>query len=92
MALTCPNRGPRRHPQLARWPQFHIARAELLRRDGREAEAAEALRAARRLNLPPAERTLIEARIGQPGPPGAAWPLAAPGPPGVPSPPGASPA
>ncbi len=86
------------HPQLARWPQFHIARAELLRRDGREAEAAEAFRAALRLNLPPAERTFIEARIGRAGPvrragpPGAAWPPGAPGPPGIPGPPGPAPA
>ena len=64
----------------------------------REAEAAEAFRAALRLNLPPAERTFIEARIGRPGPPGlpdppgAAWPPAAPGPPGVPNPPGPAPA
>jgi len=57
------------HPQMARWPQFHIARAELLRRAGHEAEAAEAFRAALRLDLPPAERTFIEARITQPGAP-----------------------
>ena len=58
------------HPQLARWPQFHIARAELLRRAGREAEAAEAFRAALRLDLPPAERAFIETRIARPGSPG----------------------
>jgi RNA polymerase sigma-70 factor, ECF subfamily len=58
------------HPQLARWPQFHIARAELLHRAGREAEAAEAFRAALRLDLPPAERAFIETRIARPGSPG----------------------
>ncbi len=58
------------HPQLARWPQFHIARAELLRRAGRGAEAAEAFRAALRLDLPPAERAFIETRIARPGSPG----------------------
>jgi len=59
-----------RHPQLARWPQFHIARAELLRRAGREAEAVEAFRAALRLDLPPAERAFLETRIAGPDPSG----------------------
>jgi RNA polymerase sigma-70 factor (ECF subfamily) len=52
------------HPQLDRWPQFHIARAELLRRLGRGTEATEAYRAALRLNLPAAEHAFIESRLG----------------------------
>ena len=44
-ALAC-------HPQLQRWPQLYIARAELLRRLGRGDEAAEVYRAA--LDLEPA--------------------------------------
>jgi RNA polymerase sigma-70 factor, ECF subfamily len=49
--------------RLARWPQFHIARAELLRRLGRRAEAAEAYRAALGLALPRPERAYIERRL-----------------------------
>jgi RNA polymerase sigma-70 factor (ECF subfamily) len=49
--------------RLARWPQFHIARAELLRQLGRPAEAAEAYRAALRLALPRQERSFIERRL-----------------------------
>jgi RNA polymerase sigma-70 factor, ECF subfamily len=48
--------------RLARWPQFHIARAELLRRLGRPAEAAEAYRAALRLALPRPEQAFIKRR------------------------------
>jgi len=66
------------HPHMARWPPFHIARAELLRRAGREAEAAEAFRAALRLDLPPAERTFIESRITQPGTGGPGAPASKP--------------
>jgi RNA polymerase sigma-70 factor (ECF subfamily) len=51
------------HPQLGRWPQFHIARAELLRRLGRGTEAAEAYQAALRLDLRAAERAFIESRL-----------------------------
>jgi RNA polymerase sigma-70 factor (ECF subfamily) len=51
------------HPQLARWPQFHIARAELLRRTGRVADALDAYRAALRLDLPAAEHAFIEDRV-----------------------------
>ena len=49
--------------RLARWPQLHIARAELLGRLGRPAEAAQAYRAA--LELAPAapERDFISRRI-----------------------------
>ena len=51
--------------RLARWPQFHIARAELRRRLGRPAEAAEAYRAALGLALPRQERAFIERRLAQ---------------------------
>jgi predicted RNA polymerase sigma factor len=49
--------------QLARWPQLHIARAELLARLGRRADAARAYQAA--LDLAPAapERDFIGHRI-----------------------------
>jgi RNA polymerase sigma-70 factor, ECF subfamily len=53
------------HPQLARWPQLHIARAELLRRLGRDAEALDAYRAAMQLEPPAAERAFIGRRIRQ---------------------------
>jgi RNA polymerase sigma-70 factor (ECF subfamily) len=49
--------------RLARWPQFHIARAELLRRLDRGAEAREAYQAALRLALPRPERAFIERRL-----------------------------
>src|SRR6185437_11661510 len=49
--------------RLARWPQFHIARAELLRRLDRPAEAGEAYRAALGLALPRQERLFIERRL-----------------------------
>jgi RNA polymerase sigma-70 factor, ECF subfamily len=51
------------HRQLARWPQFHIARAELLRRMGRVPEAAAAYQTALRLDLPDAERAFVEGRV-----------------------------
>ena len=51
--------------RLARWPQFHIARAELLRRLGRPAEADEAYRAALGLALPRQERSFIERRLAE---------------------------
>jgi RNA polymerase sigma-70 factor (ECF subfamily) len=51
--------------RLAHWPQFHIARAELLRRLDRPAEAAEAYRAALRLALPHPERTFIKRRLAE---------------------------
>jgi RNA polymerase sigma-70 factor (ECF subfamily) len=51
--------------RLARWPQFHIARAELLRRLDRPAEAAEAYRAALSLALPRLERAFIERRLAE---------------------------
>ena len=52
-------------PRLARWPQFHIARAELRRRLDRPGEAADAYRAALRLALPRPERAFIERRLAE---------------------------
>jgi RNA polymerase sigma-70 factor (ECF subfamily) len=49
-------------PRLARWPQFHIARAELLARAGRRAEAAAAYREALTLAMPAPERDFIAQR------------------------------
>ncbi len=51
--------------RLGGWPQFHIARAELLRRLERPAEAREAYRAALRLALPGPERAFIEGRLAE---------------------------
>ena len=51
------------HPQLRRWPQLHIARADLLRRLGRDDEAAQAYRAALDLEPAAASRTFISRRI-----------------------------
>jgi RNA polymerase sigma-70 factor (ECF subfamily) len=52
------------HPQLARWPQLHIARADLLRRLGRDGEAVQAYRTALELEPAPAERAFIHRRLG----------------------------
>ena len=51
--------------RLARWPQFHIARAELLRQLGRDAEARDAYTAALRLPLPAAEQSFLATRLDQ---------------------------
>jgi RNA polymerase sigma-70 factor (ECF subfamily) len=51
------------HPQLRRWPQLHLARADLLRRLGRTAEALDAYRTALELEPPAAERAFIQARL-----------------------------
>jgi RNA polymerase sigma-70 factor (ECF subfamily) len=48
---------------LAHWPQFHIARAELLRRLGRTEEAAQAYRAALRLEPAAPEREFLAGRL-----------------------------
>ena len=50
-------------PRLARWPQFHIARAELLHRTGRTGEAIAAFRRALELPLPHPEQAFLERRI-----------------------------
>jgi RNA polymerase sigma-70 factor, ECF subfamily len=50
-------------PRLARWPQLHLARAELLRQLGRRADAAGAHRAALGLEPPAPERAFIARRL-----------------------------
>ena len=49
--------------RLARWPQLHIARAELLRRLGRHAEAVAAYEAAVALEPPAPERAYLARRM-----------------------------
>ncbi len=49
--------------RLARWPQLHIARAELLRQLGRRAEAAAAYEAALALEPPAPERAYLARRM-----------------------------
>jgi RNA polymerase sigma-70 factor (ECF subfamily) len=51
--------------RLARWPQFHIARAELLRSTGRAGEAIAAFRRALELPLPHPEQAFLERRISE---------------------------
>ncbi len=55
------------HPQLSRWPQLHIARADLLRRLGRIADSRDAYRSALHLNPSPPEQAFIVKRIDQLG-------------------------
>ena len=55
------------HHQLSRWPQLHIARADLLRRLGRNADARDAYRTALQLNPSLPERAFIVRRIDQLG-------------------------
>jgi len=50
-------------PRLTCWPQFHIARAELLARVGRPVDAAQAYRAALQLGMSAPERAFIERRL-----------------------------
>ena len=50
-------------PRLARWPQLHLARAELLRRLGRRADAGAADGAALQLEPPAPERAFIARRL-----------------------------
>jgi RNA polymerase sigma-70 factor (ECF subfamily) len=52
-------------PRLARWPQLHIARAELLRQVGRRADAIAAYEAAIALEPPAPERAFLARRISQ---------------------------
>ena len=54
-----------RDPRLARWPQLHIARAELLRQLGRRADATAAYRAAIALEPPAPERAFLARRISE---------------------------
>jgi RNA polymerase sigma-70 factor, ECF subfamily len=51
------------HPQLQRWPQLHVARADLLARLGRVEKAVAAYRAALELEPPDAERRFIQGRV-----------------------------
>jgi RNA polymerase sigma-70 factor (ECF subfamily) len=51
------------NPQITGWPQFHIARAELLSRVGRRADAARAYQAALRLGMPAPEHAFVERRL-----------------------------
>jgi len=51
------------HPQLQRWAQLHIARAELLRRLRRDGDAADAYRAALDLEPAAASRSFIVRRM-----------------------------
>jgi RNA polymerase sigma-70 factor (ECF subfamily) len=51
------------HPQLARWSQLHVARAELLHRLGRDTEALAAYAAALATGPPAAERSHIGRRV-----------------------------
>lgn len=53
------------HRQLTRWPQLHIARADLLRRLGRIDDAADAYRLALQLEPSIPERAFITARLHQ---------------------------
>ncbi len=49
--------------RLARWPQFHIARAELLHRTGQTSEAIAAFRRALDLPLSHPEQAFLKGRI-----------------------------
>jgi RNA polymerase sigma-70 factor (ECF subfamily) len=51
--------------RLTRWPQFHIARAELLHRTGRTGDAIAAFRRALELPLPHPEQAFLERRISE---------------------------
>ena len=55
----------RSHPQLSRWPQLHLARAELLRRLNRNEEAKQAYRDALHAEPPAAQRSHILRRMRQ---------------------------
>ena len=52
-----------RDPQLARWPQLHLARADLLTRLGRYADAAAAYRHVLDLGPSPSERAFAARRL-----------------------------
>jgi RNA polymerase sigma-70 factor (ECF subfamily) len=57
------------HPQLSRWPQLHLARADLLRRLDRRAEAVAAYRTALELEPSPGVRSFIASRLNSLGTP-----------------------
>jgi RNA polymerase sigma-70 factor (ECF subfamily) len=52
-------------PRLRRWPQLHVARADCLRRLGRAGEAADAYRAALRLDPSLPEQRFIRRRLAE---------------------------
>jgi RNA polymerase sigma-70 factor, ECF subfamily len=52
-----------RHPQLSGWPQLHLARADLLTRLGRDAEARGAYRVVLELDPSPSEQAFAERRL-----------------------------
>ena len=54
-------------PELQRYHLFHSARADLLRRLGRDDEAAPAYRRARDLAANPVERAFLERRLAELG-------------------------
>lgn len=56
------------HPQLARWPALHVARADLLRRLGRDDDAHRAYTHALTLDPGPAERRFIHQQLAAHGP------------------------
>jgi RNA polymerase sigma-70 factor (ECF subfamily) len=56
-------------PRLSRWAQLHMARADLLGRLGRNAEAIDSYQRVLMLEPPRAERALATKRIGQLTPP-----------------------
>jgi RNA polymerase sigma-70 factor, ECF subfamily len=51
------------NPHIAGWPQFHIARAELLTRVGRHADAAQAYRAALALTMSEPAQAFVASRL-----------------------------
>ena len=53
------------HPQLTRWPTLYVARADLLRRLGRDEDAIATYRIALQLDPGPAERVFIHKRNGE---------------------------
>jgi RNA polymerase sigma-70 factor (ECF subfamily) len=53
------------NPRVANWPQFHVARAELLGRVGRQADAAQAYRSALRLGMSEPQRAHLERRLAE---------------------------
>lgn len=53
------------HAQLARWPALHVARADLLQRLGRAADAIDAYQSALQLDPGPAERNFIQRQLHQ---------------------------
>jgi RNA polymerase sigma-70 factor (ECF subfamily) len=49
--------------RITSWPQFHIARAELLTRVGRSADAAQAYRVALKLGMSAPQHAFVERRL-----------------------------